>query len=314
MNTQDTSQTLRSLFEEYINECKFSARLRSETIRGYIAVFNLFTKIMPEVGTVDLLSTNTLTEFFKRIETRQRIVGKNTLKTGVKTSIIKTQWTKLNVFFKWLKENGHITHNPLTGIKPPRVNYDDFKRLNDTEARKIYSAIILNSRDLLLIRRDTLMISLLLYLGLRRGELLALRVCDLDLHNKRITIQGETSKSGKSRVLTLHPTLIMHLKEYLNERNKFNYKTEYLIVSGKTDRGLSKDGLMHWVKSLIKRPGVKFHLHQFRHTFACKLVESEVNAFSIQKLMGHTRITMTVKYLRSLNTEDMGEDLGRISF
>ena len=72
--------------------------------------------------------------------------------------------------------------------------------------------------------------------------------------------------------------------------------------------------LKHWVKSLIKKSGVKLHLHQFRHTFACKLAEADTNLFKIQKLMGHASITMTMKYARSLQTSDMADDIAKISF
>lgn len=305
---------LKQLFENCVDEWRFTTCLRPETIRGYIAVFDLFLKIMPEVVEIDDLTAEMLNEYFKRIENRKRIVGRNTFKSGVKKTTIKTHWSKLNVFFKWLKENGHLETNPLKGIKPPRVSYDDYKRLEDHEINKIYASITLHTNDQFRLRRDTLMISLLLYTGIRKGEFISLRVTDLDLNKKEITIRAETSKSGKTRTLKIHPSLFMHIKDYLNERNKRGYKTEYLITSSKEDKCLSRGGLKHWTEKIEQMSGLKFHLHMFRHTFACKLVEANVNAFKIQKLMGHTSINMTTKYLRSLKTENMEEDIGKISF
>ena len=304
---------LQQLFNDYMNECRYSACLRPETIRGYKNVFILFLKIMPEVTTTESLTTEMLNLFFQRIQTRTRVVGRDTLKTGVRKSTIKTQWSKLNVFFKWLCEKSYLEKNPLKNIKPPRVSYDDFKRLEDNEIHKIYTAISLHSFNFLLLRRDTFMISALLYCGLRKGELISLKVEDIDMEKKEITIKGETSKSKKTRTLVIHPTLLMHLKDYLRERNIRGLKTEHLIVSNRGDGGLGYEGLGHWVESLIERSGVKFHLHQFRHTFGCKLAEKNINAFKIQKMMGHTDIKMTMKYVRSLKTEDMGEDISKIS-
>lgn len=300
-------------FKEFENECKYASRLRAETMRGYKEVFKLFLKVMPEVGNVTSLTSPTLNKFFERIQTRQRMVGKN-LKTGVKSSTIKTQWSKLNVFFKWLKQKGYIEENPLEKVRPPRVSYDDFKRLEDNEILKIYASIALRPINPLLSRRDTMMISLLLFTGVRKGEFISLRVTDIDLIKKTITVRGETSKSRRSRTLKIHDILLLHLADYLKERRSLGLKTEYLIVSRKGDRGLSRDGLKHWVEALILKSGVKFHLHQFRHTFACKLAENDTNVFKIQKMMGHTNITMTMKYARSLQTEDMEEDIGKLSF
>jgi len=304
---------LKQLFEEYISGCRYTAKLRAETIRGYQSVFKLFLKVMPEVTELEDLTPEMLNEFFKRINTRIRIVGRDTPKVGVKNSTIKTQWTKLNVFFDWLCKKNHIEENPLEEIKPPRVNYDDYKRLEDAEINRIYSSIVIYSTTPLMLRRDTLMVSLLLYLGIRRGEFISLQVKDLDLPKRRITIRGETSKSGRTKILPINPTLLLHLKDYLEERRRLGYRTEYLIVSTREDRGLSREGLKHWVNSIIRKSGVKFHLHQFRHTFACKLTENGTPSLALQKLMGHSSITMTEKYARSLRAENMMAEVSRIS-
>lgn len=310
---QGHATALQRFFLQYIDECRYSARMRSETLRGYKAVFDLFLRIMPEVTDIEDLNASILNEFFKRIETRQRMVGK-ILKTGVRQSTIKTQRSKLNVFFVWLCAKGYLEENPLKCIPVPKVRYDDFKRLKDHEINKIYAAIIQYDTPLLLLRRDIAIVSLLIHCGLRKGELLGLQVSDIDFDKKQITIRGETSKSAITRYLPLHPTLAMHLKDYLKAKRNYNLKTEYLIVTGKGDDRLTPHGLKHWTKRLEEKSGLDFHLHQFRHTFACKLVEADVNLFKIQKLMGHSDIKMTMKYARSLKTEDMAEDIHKISF
>lgn len=306
-------RTLHKLFEQYINECRFSACLQPATIRGYEAVFNLFLKVLPEVDTAELLTPVMLNDFFKRIQTRQRIIGKNTIKTGVKKSTVKTQWSKLNAFFEWLYRKNHIQQNPLKHIRPPRVYYDDFRKLEDSDIRKIYAAITLHSPNSFLLRRDTVMVSLLLFCGLRKGELLSLLVSDVDMEKREITIRKETSKSVYTRIIKMHPSLVMNLKEYIRERNGKRCKTACLITSSKEDEGLTADGLKHWVNSLIAKSGVKFHLHRFRHTFACKLAEADVSLFKIQRMMGHSDIKMTMRYARSLKTENMDDDIGKIS-
>lgn len=305
--------SLQELFEKYINEVQYSSCLRPETLRGYRSVFNLFLKVMPEVTSTEFLTSEMLHEFFKRIQTRQRTIGKATIKTGVKKSTVKTLWSKLNVFFSWLTNNGYVRENPLKTIKPPKVNYDDFKKLEDTDIHKLYAAITMHSINILSLRRDTFMLSLLLFCGLRKGEFISLRVTDIDLQKKEITIRGETSKSNKKRILKMHPTLILHFTDYLKTRNSLFLKTEHLIVSNRGDTGLTVEGLKHWTQSLGKKSGVKFHLHRFRHSFACKLAEANVNIFKIQKLMGHSDITTTMRYARSMATENMADEIEKIS-
>ena len=305
---------LLKLFDDFINECHFSSGLRPETLRGYRAVFDLFLKVMPEVTSVDFLTSEMMNEFFKRIQTRQRIIGRNTVKTGVKKSTIKTQWSKLHVFFQWLLIKNYIEENPLKYVRPPRVIYDVARALEKSDIDKLYGAVTRHSSNSFILRRDTMMVSILLYCGLRKGELISLRVSDLDMEKRLLTVRGETSKSKFTRVLPMHPTLILHVKEYFKEINARGLKTGCLIAANKGDSGLTPEGLKHWVKKLVKKSGVTFHLHRLRHTFACKLVENGVHPFNIQKMMGHTSLAMTLTYVRSMKTQNMESDIDKLSY
>ena len=306
-------RNLQQLFDDFVKECQYSSRLRSETIRGYNAVFLLFITIMPEVTDTTSLNTEMLNEFFKRLQTRERIVGKKIAKTGVKNSTIKTYWSKLNAFFEWLYKKGLILNNPLKTIRPPEPIYEDERALKDEDIRKLYSAVTLYSQNSLVLRRDTAIISLLLFGGLRLGEFISLEVRDIDFEKQLLTIRGQTSKSKKTRNIPIHPTLLFHLKDYLSERNRRKYTTQYLIVSIGCDQGLSRHGIKHWVKRLCKKSGIQFHLHRFRHSFACNLARKDVNAVKIQKLLGHSSLNMTMTYLRSISAEDLKDEINRLS-
>lgn len=301
------------LFSKFEDEVRYTKCLRPKTIKGYKDVFILFTKIMPDIITVDQLTSSIMTEFFKRIQTRVRKVG-NGYKKGVENSTIKTQRSKLHVFLEWLKKNGHFGINPLKYVESPYVKYDDFKKIEQEDIDKIYSSIVQHSFNSFIRSRDTMMVSILLYTGVRRGELISLRVRDIDFDKKEITIRKETSKSKLTRTLPLHSTALQHIKEHLKEKTKRNFKTECLITSSREDRGLSDQGLKHWVESIKEKSGVDFHLHMFRHTFAVNLDKKNISGFKIQKLLGHVDIQMTQKYVRSMKTEAMREDIDKLSF
>jgi len=313
MPSSRESRTLQELFQEYIAECRFARGLRPQTITGYEAVFSHFSNMMPEVTTVDLLTREALIEFFKRIKTRTRIVGRDTPKVGLEDSTVKTYGNKLNAFFEWLVERGIILRNPLDGIKLKYPEYNDQRALKKVEVHKIISAIILHPVNPLILKRDILMIDLLFFCGLRSGEFIGLKVADLDMGKQTLTVRAETSKSKRSRTMPMHPTLMIHLKDYIAERNRQNYRTENLIVSSNEDRGLSIHGLKHWVKRLVKLSGVKFHLHRFRHSFACNLAMTNMSIIKIRDLMGHKSIKMTEVYLRSIIIEDTRSDINKLS-
>lgn len=304
---------LITLFKDYIRECEYSRRLRHETLRGYREAFSLFQQLMPEITDPLSLNEDIMVEYFKRVQIRTRRVGRERETNGVKASTIRTYWSKLFSFFKWLLARRIIEHNPLQNLKPPNPEYTDSRALKDLDIRKIMAAITLHPISPLLLRRDYAMLYTLIFCGLRKNELISLQVSDVDLSKNELTVQGQTSKSKKTRIIPIHPTTAYHLKEYFLERNKLRYKTPALWVNSNKDIPLTNHGLKHWVVRLKELSGVKFHLHQFRHSFACALARKNVSAVKIQKLMGHIDLRMTVTYLRSLTTDDLRNDINTLS-
>jgi integrase len=304
---------ITELFERFLYECEYTNRLSAETIRGYKEVFHLFVLIMPEVTSVQSCSANIMITFFQRLQTRRRVIGKGNIKIGIKTSTVKTYWNRLNSFFTWLLHKQLIKENPLADLRPPKAYYDEIESLNAEDIKKLYAAITLNSKTTFKCKRDTAMISLLLFCGLRRNEFISLKVNDIDFEQRLLTVQSGTSKSRKVRHIPLHHTLLLHLKDYLRERNKRGYATYMLIVSMNIDAGMTKHGIKHWVNDLGQKAKVSFHLHQLRHTFATNLAKKDVNAIKIQRLLGHTTPAMTMSYLRAISTKDLQEDINKLS-
>lgn len=303
--------TLTNLFNEFMLECEYSKKLRPETLKGYREVFRVFIMLYPE-ACLDTLSSTTLTAFFKTLDTRIRIVGRGTPRKGVKKSTIAKYWSKLNGFFKWLKANNHITHNPFEGMAYPSPVFEDRKFLNKEQVERILGAIH-NCPDtgLLILKRNLVLFYILLFCGLRRDELLSLQLRDIDLPRRILTVRAETSKVQRTRYIPIHSKLAMYLKDYLNERRRFT--TQYLLVSSKRDDRLTRDGLKHLTNRLRASSGVVFHAHQFRHTFAVNFLNNGGDIAKLKQLMGHADIRMTIIYLRCLPTNAMKRDIEKMN-
>jgi integrase len=307
---------LKYLFDLYISECEFTKRLSPETLKSYKEVFSTFQKAMPEVRCVDDLNALVISEFFKRIGTRKRQLG-NQIIIGVKPSTTSTYYRKLMAFIHWLENNGYVEHHSISQriARPPTPVYDDDRALTDEEVSKLLSTITLYGMDDdFKYKRDLAIINILLYTGIRKGELLGLRVQDVDFENKSIFINSDTSKSKKSRTVPMHPMLKARLKEYLNERKKRKTMCPSLIVSSRQDRPFTTHGLKHWVQKYKTLSGVSFHLHRCRHTFACSLAKTSADLTTIMKVLGHTSTRMTERYLRSIKTEDSRSYIDKLSF
>jgi integrase/recombinase XerD len=310
------NKELKELHNEFISDCEHLSKLSEVTIRGYRASFNLFMDIMPGTELEDL-SVDTMRSFFEKLDTRKRIVGKNKVVTGVKNSTAATYWSKLNVFTQWLEDDELIKKNPFSHrkIRKPTVRYEDKKFLSKIELEKIFSAVTfgMDWQNSLVRKRNLAILTVGFHCGLRRGELLGLRLMDVDLGRKQLTVKAETSKSRANRVVPFSKKVTQCLQDYISERRKRGYRNQVLFVSGNADQAFTRHGLKHLIKKINRESGVKFHIHQLRHSFAVNLIANGCDLSRLQQLMGHTDIRMTVLYLRCIPSESMREDTDRIS-
>jgi len=151
----------------------------------------------------------------------------------------------------------------------------------------------------------------LVYTGVRKEELLGLRLTDIDIESKIITIRAETSKSKITRMIPMNRELLPYLEDYLNYR--VNYKTVHLWVSGTKNQELTEHGLKHFIKLISKVSKINCHLHRCRHTFAANYYKLNSRHCRFEKLMGHHSLKMTLTYLRSLPDEHLVKQIQKIT-
>lgn len=126
--------------------------------------------------------------------------------------------------------------------------------------------------------------------GMRRGEVFNLTWEDIDLKNKIITVEGATSKSGQTRHIPINKELLEILTNWKQQSGSKGF-----VFPGKDGNRLdnvkkSWDGLL----TLAKIDG--FRWHDLRHTFASKLVMAGVPLNTVRELLGHSDLTMTLRY------------------
>jgi integrase/recombinase XerC len=294
-------QNLNSLFEEFMKEEEYSMKLSPITLKGYRASFELLNKIVQDLN-IERLTSPVLTDFFEQLEKRERIVGRGYTKKGIKRSTIATYRSKLNKFFEWLRIKKILKDNPFQSMEYPVPIYGDRQYLKKEDVDKIIMSIISNIdwANNFVKKRNYCLIATALFAGLRRGELIGLRVDDLDWRRYTISVRAETSKSRRERILPIANKLAPILKDYIEARKEKKYLNPYLFVSNNKDRNLTLNGLKHIVESIRAASGVNFHLHQLRHTFASNLVNNGANIAVVKQALGHRDIRMTSRYVECL--------------
>jgi integrase/recombinase XerD len=152
------------------------------------------------------------------------------------------------------------------------------------------------------LRRAHLVALTILDTGLRASEVLGLTGEQVDIDNLVIKVMG---KGGKQRLIPFSQELRRVLWRYLKGSTigpKFAFGTKYNTKV--TVRNLERDFQVLGKKCGIT--GVRFSPHTLRHTFAVSYLRNGGNLEFLRRILGHTSLATTQKYLRSLGVEDLG--------
>lgn len=305
-------QNLLQLHNEFIRE-KQLAKKSEATISSYRVNFQLFYNFLT-YKKLEEISKSKVLEFFEYLNNRKRVIGKGEEVSGVCANTIITYKNRLSPFFIWLKQNNYIKENPFDTIELPRIEENDREKiLHKEQIERIFNAISYNIKwsDNFIKKRNEAIFAVLFYTGIRKGELLGLNICDIDLDNKIINICASTSKSRRIRKIPINNSLYLILEDYLKHR--IIYNNPYLFIS-KKDKKLTVDGLKHLINRIEKVVKFKFHLHQFRHSFAVNILNQSGDIYTVQKLLGHQKITTTAVYLTYIPEEKKKNAVNSLGF
>lgn len=131
--------------------------------------------------------------------------------------------------------------------------------------------------------------------GLRRKELVNLRINEIETDNGKYRIRINKSKGDKDRYTVLSRKVLPELREYF----KACRPKEYLFNGRKKGHPMSLGLLRHIMSEALTRSGIdkEVSLHTLRHSFASHALEDGMNIRSLQQLLGHASLQSTMIYL-----------------
>ncbi|MGZ6355552.1 MAG: tyrosine-type recombinase/integrase [Ktedonobacteraceae bacterium] len=192
----------------------------------------------------------------------------------------------LKSFFIYLKDELIIASSPTETIHIPNKERKRKVALRTDEYSRMLSEAGGNPRDFSILQ-------LFLQTGIRVSELVAITLEDLEMQSHVLKVHG---KGNKERDIPLEKKSMQALKSYLLVRPETQDRHLFLNYSGE---GLSIRGVRKIVNKYLRKAGItkQISCHGLRRTFGSAKAGKGMNAFQLQKLMGHERITTTLAYV-----------------
>jgi integrase len=216
----------------------------------------------------------------------------------------------LSTMYSWAIKLGIVTRNPVRGVERPAMHssIDFYSREEVASLLRVAAqrAAAGGPANKLL----ACCVHLALHSGLRKGELLGLRWQDLDFDTQRLTVARSfktVPKSGKARHLRLPSECVPVLRQW---RNVCPVTPEGLVfpVHHKT--------VDQWTPELLQAAGCRVPAHPWhtmRHTFASHFIMAGGNILTLQKILGHADVKMTLVYAH-LAPDFLGQEMERVKY
>lgn len=148
-------------------------------------------------------------------------------------------------------------------------------------------------------KEDYLIISLIVYYGLRISDVNNLKISNIDFQNN--TIKLIQCKTKKKIELPLINNIKYSLLDYLKNVRTNNFNSEYIFTNkfGKVKNLENKRYIVkkYLIKAEININGRKCGFHSLRHSFSTMLLNENVSLYTISKILGHSHIDVTMNYL-----------------
>lgn len=195
---------------------------------------------------------------------------------------LKSKLTKLRPFARWLLEHGHVTRDICAGVRTVKLRPGPVRCV----AMPRVTAVLRACPD----DRAVLMVLLMVGMGLRCGEVAAIRLEDIDWHRSELNVRGKGGRGRVTRCVPLHDDVATVARRVVGA-----HTTGPLVRSHADAR---RPVSAHHVSKLVGRwmadAGVTETAHALRHTFAQELLDAGADWRLVQDALGHASIATTI--------------------
>ena len=267
---------LFSKYEDYLN---YEKNFSKHTVSAYLRDVKVFENFLAQN---DCKISNEINYSF----IRQWIVSLSE-KRYSKTSINR-KIASLKSYFNFLVNIDIIESSPLKGHKNLKSSSKIVIPFSEDEIMQVFE----NFNDSKISDRDKLIIEIFYSTGLRREELINIKIQDIFLKEGLIKILG---KRSKERLIPILPSLSKNLKNFISNNNN----SKYLFETKKLKK-ISVSTVYRLINKYFRLVSskVKVSPHVLRHTFATHMLNNGADINTIKEILGHSSLSSTQIYTK----------------
>ncbi|WP_037316432.1 tyrosine-type recombinase/integrase [Salegentibacter sp. Hel_I_6] len=219
---------------------------------------------------------------------------------GVSNRSINRKISSLKAYYRFLQKTADIEFSPLAKHKALKTASKIQVPFSEIEIKEVLEQIDTSDFEGL---RDRLIVELFYTTGIRRIELIDIKVQNVDLAGKYIKVLG---KRQKERIIPLLPGVISNLKNYIDQRATIltSQEVPYLFVSQKGIK-LYESLVYRIINNYFSKVSgkIKKSPHILRHSFATHLLNQGANLNAVKELLGHSSLAATQVYTHNSISE-----------
>lgn len=272
--------------EAFLSYLSLEKNYSTHTVKAYnsdISDFTIFCSEHYDVSDIEAVSYGLIRSWVVSL-----------VNASVSNRTVNRKIASLKAYYKFLQGIGRLEVNPLSKHKALKISKKLEVPFSEAEMHALLKQISFEKG--FEGSRDKLMIELLYTTGIRRAELISLRLVDVNLVGRTIKVLG---KRNKERIVPLiEPTMKVY-EDYIAERNAlatvvdeayvFLTKTGHKVYETLVYRVINK--YLGEVSSKVKKSP-----HMLRHTFATHLLNKGADLNSVKELLGHSSLASTQVY------------------
>ena len=291
---------IEPLYQEFLTYLSVERNCSPLTVTAYQSDGRLFLESLADQA------LPAETESVSRLVVRQYVVWLRN--RGLKPSSVARRIHSLRSFWNYLWDSDYTNTNPFRKLTLPKRSRDLPVYLSEEECRRLLEGAG-NQPCPFCACRDRAILTLMIFTGARRSEVLDLTWPNVDLEQGTVRFVG--AKGDKTRVVPLAADAADLLREWKKMRPAdFDHAC---VFTAKWGAPLGKKGLMSALKRALEQSGIdkpNVTLHKLRHSFACLLLTNGADLHCLQAMLGHTRLDTTGIYLHA-TAEDLRDAMAK---